>query len=79
MTEDQKAMSLILELLQAAKGVPLPDTRLIKEVKLCGFRNEITGILRRMVKDKLIAEDEDALGIMRYSMTPAGKEAFDAL
>jgi hypothetical protein len=79
MTEDQKAMSLILELLNAAKGVPVPDTKLAQEVKLCGFRNEISGVLRRMVKDKLIDEVEDRLGIVRYLMTPAGKEAFDAL
>ncbi len=79
MTEDQKAMSLILELLHAAKGVPVAATRLAQEVKLCGFRNEIHGVLRRMVKDGLIDEIEDGLGIVRYVMTPAGKEALDAL
>lgn len=79
MTEDQKAMSLILELLHASKGVPVAESRLASEVRYCGFRNEIHGVLRRMVKDKLIAETEDGLGIVRYVMTPAGKEAFDAL
>lgn len=79
MTEDQKAMSLILELLHAAKGVPVADTRLAQEVKLCGFRNEIHGVLRRMVKDGLIDSLEDGLGIVRYVMMPAGKEALDAL
>lgn len=79
MTEDQKAMSLILELLQAAKGVPVPETRLAADVKYCGFRNEIHGVLRRMVKDGLLDESEDGLGIVRYRMTKAGKEAFDAL
>jgi hypothetical protein len=76
MTEDQKA---ILELLHAAKGVPVADTRLAQEVKLCGFRNEIHGVLRRMVRDGLIEEMEDGIGIVRYVMTAAGKEAFDAL
>jgi DNA-binding HxlR family transcriptional regulator len=79
MTEDQKAMSLILELLHAAKGVPVADTRLAQEVRYCGFRNEISGILRRMVREELIEEMEDGLGIVRYVLTKAGKEAFDAL
>jgi hypothetical protein len=79
MTEDQKAMSLILELLHAAKGVPVAETRLAADVRYCGFRNEIPGVLRRMVRDGLIEELEDGLGIVRYVMTPAGKEAFDEL
>lgn len=79
MTEDQKATSLLLELLAAAKGVPVAASRLAAEVKYCGFRNEISGVLRRMVKDGLAEEMEDGLGILRYTITPAGKEVLDAL
>lgn len=79
MTEDQKAISLILELLAAAKGVPVSGSRLAAEVKYCGFRNDIAGVLRRMGKDGLIEEAEDGIGILRYTITAAGKEALDAL
>jgi hypothetical protein len=79
MTEDQKAMSLILELLHAAKGLPVPATRLANDVKYCGFRNEISGVLDLMEERKLIERWPDPLGVRRYVMTAAGKEAFDAL
>ena len=79
MTEDQKATSLILELLHAAKGVPVAASRLAAEVKYCGFRNDIAGVLRRMVRDGLAEEMEDGLGILRYTITADGKEALDEL
>lgn len=79
MTEDQKAMSLILELLHAAKGVPVPASRLANDVKYCGFRNEISGILDMMEERDLIARFPDALGVRRYVLTDTGKEAFDGL
>lgn len=79
MTEDQKAMSLILELLHAAKGVPVAMSRLVSEVKYCGFRNEISGVLDLMEDRELIAKVPDGLGVRRYVMTDAGKEVFDAL
>lgn len=79
MTEDQKAMSLILELLHASKGVPVPMSRLTADVKYCGYRNEISGVLDLMEDRKLIERFPDPLGVRRYVMTDAGKEAFDAL
>lgn len=79
MTEDQKAMSLILELLHAAKGVPVAATRLAAEAKYCGHRNEISGVLDQMEERELIERFPDALGVRRYVLTPAGKEAFDEL
>ena len=79
MTEDQKAMSLILELLHAAKGVPVAASRLAQDVKYCGYRNEISGVLDLMEDRQLIERFSDGLGVRRYTMTAAGKEAFDAL
>ena len=79
MTEDQKAMSLILELLTAARGIPVLLTRLAADVKYCGYRNEISGVLDLMEDRKLIARFPDPLGMRRYTLTPAGKDAFDAL
>lgn len=79
MTEDQKAMSLMLELLAAAKGVPVAATRLAAEAKYCGLRNETPAVLDMMEERKLIERFPDALGVRRYTLTPAGKEAFDAL
>jgi len=79
MTEDQKAMSFILELLHAAKGVPVPAVRLAADVKHCGYRNEISGVLDLMEDRGLIDRFPDPLGARRYVLTSAGKEAFDAL
>jgi hypothetical protein len=79
MTEDQKAMSLVLEFLHAARGVPVAATRLAAEARLCGFRNDLTGVLDLMEERGLIERWPDALGVRRYVMTAAGKEAFDAL
>jgi hypothetical protein len=79
MTEDQKAMSLLLDLLHAAKGVPVAHTRLSADVKYCGYRNDITAILDLMEEKKLIARFPDSLGIRRYTLTAKGKEALDAL
>lgn len=79
MTEDQKAMSLILELLHAAKGLPVAKTRLESDVKYCGYRNEISGVLDLMEERQLIARFPDGLGVRRYTMTEKGKEAFDEL
>lgn len=72
-------MSLILELLHAAKGVPVAVSRLRADVKYCGYRNEITGVLDLMEERELIERFPDGMGIRRYVMTAAGKEAFDAL
>lgn len=79
MTEDQKAMSLLLELLHAAKGVPVASSRLAADAKYCGYRNDLTGIIDLMEERKLIERFPDALGVRRYVLTPAGKEAFDGL
>jgi hypothetical protein len=79
MTEDQKAMSLILELLHASKGVPVAASRLASDAKYCGFRNDLTGVLDLMEERKLIKRFPDGLGVRRYLMTESGKEAFDVL
>lgn len=79
MTEDQKAMSLILELLHAAKGVPVAMSRLSADVKYCGYRNEISGVVDLMEDRGLVARFPDSLGIRRYVLTEDGKEALDGL
>lgn len=79
MTEDQKAISLILELLHAAKGVPVPRTRLEADAKYCGYRMEIATILEIMEEKKLITRETDTIGIRRYTITTAGKDMLHAL
>jgi hypothetical protein len=79
MTEDQRAMSFLLELLHSARGLPVTGERLAADLRACGYRNDISGILRRMKKDGLLEEQEDGIGILRYRLTKAGKEAFDSL
>ncbi len=79
MTEDQKAISLVLELLHASKGIPQTYRWLETEVKLAGRRCELPAILEQMTDAKLIASEKDALRIRRYTITPAGREALDNL
>ena len=79
MTEDQKAASLILELLHASKTWPRTYAWLESEVKRSGYRFEVPTMLEILREGKLIAREKDALGIYRYTITPAGKEALDLL
>ncbi len=74
MTEDQKAISLILDLLNATR-VPRTLAWIETEVKLAGRRCEIPTILETMADSKLIESAKDALQIRRYTITPAGREA----
>lgn len=79
MTEDQKAFSLILDLLHASKGVPRTGAWIAAEVRYAGLRAEVPALLELLEDKKLIATARDALGVRRHTLTPAGKEALDAL
>ena len=79
MTEDQKAISLILDLLHASKGIPRTLPWIEAEIKLAGRRVETPAILETMEDSKLVASARDGLGIRRYTLTAAGKEALDLL
>lgn len=79
MTEDQKAASLILEILHASKAVPRTYAWIESEVKRAGYRFEVATMLEILREGKLVAREKDGLGIYRYTITPAGKEALDAL
>lgn len=79
MTEDQKAASLILEILHASKAWPRTYAWIESEVKRAGYRFEVGTMLEILREGKLIAREKDGLGIYRYTITPAGKEALDGL
>lgn len=79
MTEDQKAASLILEILHASKAVPRTYHWVESEVKRAGYRCEVATMLEILREGKLITREKDALSIFRYTITPAGKEALDLL
>jgi hypothetical protein len=79
MTEDQKAASLILEILHASKAVPRTFAWIESEVKRAGYRVEVATMLEILRDGKLVAREQDALKIYRYTITPAGKEALDGL
>lgn len=74
MTEDQKAISLILDLLNATR-VPRTLVWIQTEVKNAGFRFEVPSILDMMTDDGLVECQKDRLKIRRYSITPSGREA----
>jgi predicted transcriptional regulator len=79
MTEDQKAISLILDLLKASKGVPRTLPWIESEMRYAGRRGDLPALMEMLVEGKLVATHRDGLKIRRYEITPAGKEALDAL
>lgn len=79
MTEDQKAVSLILDLLESSKKVPRTLQWIESEVRLSGRRCEVSTILEGMLDDKLVASAKDRLKIRRYTITDAGREALSEL
>lgn len=79
MTEDQKAVSLILDLLKASQGVARTQEWIAQEMRLAGRRADIPALLEILLDGKLIATERDALRIRRYTITAAGKEALDSL
>ena len=79
MTEDQKAISLILDLLKGSRGIPRTLTWIETEMRLAGRRCELPSIIETMADAKLITSERDALKIRRYTITDAGKAALDEL
>ena len=79
MTEDQKAISLILDLLVSSKTIPRTLPWIEQECFLAGRRCEASSIVEGMMDRKLIEPRKDALGIRRYTITPAGREALAEL
>ena len=79
MTEDQKCISLILELLMASKGIPRTLPWLDTETRLAGRRAELPPLLETMEEKDLVASAKDALGIRRYSLTKTGRATYDLL
>jgi len=79
MTEDQKAISLILDLLQSSKRIPRTRQWIEQECFLAGRRCDLPTLLETMEERKLIESRKDALDIRRYTITPAGREALAEL
>ena len=77
MTEDQKACSLILDLLAASRLVPRTMVWILHEMKRAGVAAEVSTLLEILREGKLIMREKDGLGVYRYSITAAGKEALE--
>ena len=74
MTEDQKAMSLILDLLNATR-VPRALPWIEDECKMAGRKCEVPTILETLTDKGYVQSDKDGLGRRRYHITRAGREA----
>lgn len=74
MTEDQKAISLILDLLNATR-VPRSLPWIQGEVRYAGQRVEVPTILERMTDSGLLLSDKDGLNVRRWAITDAGRSA----
>ncbi len=79
MTEDQKAISLILDLLNATRQVPRTLDWIQTEVKLAGRKVEVPAILETMVDAGFLETARDAMKIRRYTITAAGRAALNDL
>ena len=80
MTEDQKDISLLLEVLEASRKVPRTAEWLAAELRLAGRGGrDIHGLLRAMAQRDLVFVDEDSLGIERWLISEVGRRALDGL
>lgn len=78
MTQDQKALSMLLELLHASREVPRALFWLETEMKLSGYRNEVPALLDMMEERGLAKSSRDDLGVRRWTITSKGRSALEA-
>lgn len=80
MTNDQRDKSLLLEILHASRGLPRTAQWLGTEMRLAGRGvPDIHGLLREMERKGLVFSDEDGLGILRYFLTPEGRDQLEGM
>ena len=77
MTEDQKAMGVVLEVLSASRRVPRTRDWINDELRLAGRRTDAASLLDEMQKRGLVFWDEDSLGVRRWLLTPEGLKALE--
>ena len=75
MTEDQKAMSLILDVLGASRDVPRTWGWISDELKLAGRRNDAPELLDAMSEAGLVKKVPDKLMGSRWLITEEGLQA----
>ena len=74
MTEDQKAMSLILDLLNATR-VPRALQWIEDECRMAGRKCEVPTILETLADKGFVETGKDGLGVRRWSITQEGRKA----
>lgn len=79
MTEDQKAIAVVLEILAASRAVPRTRAWIGDELRLAGRRTDTATLLESMERSGLIFSDEDSLGQRRYLISPRGETALREL
>lgn len=80
MTEDQKDKALLLEILHASRAMPRTAVWIENEMRLAGRRGrDIHTLLRDLERAGLCCKDEDSLGIERWLLSEAGRNALDEL
>lgn len=75
MTEDQKAISVVLELLVASRQVPRTRQWIGDELRMAGRRTDVPTLLDLMERRGLVEATDDSLGVRRYRISPAGVAA----
>lgn len=80
MTEDQKSIASILEILGASTAVPRTRDWVAEELWLAGRRpSDLPCIMELMAAQKLIRRQDNALGVARYTITSHGVKALQTL
>ena len=78
MTSDQKALSMILELLQASREVPRALSWIEAELRLSGYRAEVPALMDQLEEKGLAQSARDDLGVRRWTITAKGRRAMKA-
>jgi hypothetical protein len=77
MTSDQKALSMILELLHASREVPRALPWIETELRLSGYRAEVPALVDVLEEKGLAQRSRDDLGVRRWTITSKGRRALD--
>ena len=78
MTEEQKSISVVLEVLAASHPIPRTRDWIATELRLAGRKTDAAALADDMECRGLIVSEPDGLGVRRYNITAAGLRALES-
>ena len=79
MTNDQKDLGYLLEILHATRKVPRTLEWIDSELRVIRGKVDTRALLDQLEDKGMVAVERDGLGIRRYTITAKGVDAWDAL